>query len=310
MGDDFDSDKYKFDFIAIDFETANGSRLSACAIGLVFIKKDKIVDSKKFLIKPPINEAFDYFAISLHGVRNSHVQNSLNFKELWDSELSKYFNTNLIVYHNASMDLSVLKNAVKYYEITNFNIRHIDTAILAKNCIQIKKLSDITTNLGIKFKNNHNPVEDAEVCAMVYLELVNKYPNNKVLPENLTSNDIINPPPKKPSIFKPTKEELINCEAIIAKYLIDKSDIELLVIENNNFLVTGVLETDRNLIEEFIQSNGGKLLGVSPNLNYVFVGEDYGHKKIEKIEKLNIDRSCNIKFLKDKEYYYLATWYS
>ena len=30
----------KFDFIAIDFETANNSRLSACAIGLCFVKND------------------------------------------------------------------------------------------------------------------------------------------------------------------------------------------------------------------------------------------------------------------------------
>ena len=31
----------KFDYIAIDFETANNNRLSACAIGLNFVKKIK-----------------------------------------------------------------------------------------------------------------------------------------------------------------------------------------------------------------------------------------------------------------------------
>jgi len=48
----------KFDFIAIDFETANNSRLSACAIGLCFVKNDTIVYSTKHYIKPPTTENF------------------------------------------------------------------------------------------------------------------------------------------------------------------------------------------------------------------------------------------------------------
>lgn len=32
----------KFDYISIDFETANKNRISACALGLVFIKNDRI----------------------------------------------------------------------------------------------------------------------------------------------------------------------------------------------------------------------------------------------------------------------------
>ena len=48
----------KFDFIAIDFETANKNRVSACAIGLVFIKDFKIVYSQKHFIKPPKTEKF------------------------------------------------------------------------------------------------------------------------------------------------------------------------------------------------------------------------------------------------------------
>ncbi|MBS1749772.1 MAG: hypothetical protein JST63_07700, partial [Bacteroidetes bacterium] len=35
----------QFDYIAIDFETANNSRLSACAIGLNFVKDSKVVHS-------------------------------------------------------------------------------------------------------------------------------------------------------------------------------------------------------------------------------------------------------------------------
>ena len=40
------------DFVAIDFETANEKRNSACSIGLTVVKNNKIVEEKYFLIKP------------------------------------------------------------------------------------------------------------------------------------------------------------------------------------------------------------------------------------------------------------------
>jgi len=41
-------------FAAIDFETANGKRSSACSIGIVEVKGGKVVNKKHLLIKPPI----------------------------------------------------------------------------------------------------------------------------------------------------------------------------------------------------------------------------------------------------------------
>lgn len=40
------------EFTAIDFETANASRDSACAIGLVTVKDGRIIDEYYKLIKP------------------------------------------------------------------------------------------------------------------------------------------------------------------------------------------------------------------------------------------------------------------
>ena len=100
----------KFDFIAIDFETANNSRLSACAIGLCFVKNDTIVYSTKHYINPPKSEKFLKTHTSIHGISYEDVEFSLNFQELLEDELSKYLSSNLLIFHNASMDLSVLKN--------------------------------------------------------------------------------------------------------------------------------------------------------------------------------------------------------
>lgn len=47
------------DFIAIDFETANEHRASACAVALVFFEKGRISKKYDWLIRPP--SSIDYF---------------------------------------------------------------------------------------------------------------------------------------------------------------------------------------------------------------------------------------------------------
>lgn len=43
------------DFVAIDFETANGQRSSVCSVGIVIVKDGEMVDSFYALIKPMPN---------------------------------------------------------------------------------------------------------------------------------------------------------------------------------------------------------------------------------------------------------------
>lgn len=41
------------EFTAIDFETANSSRASACAIGIVVVRNLEVVEEYYHLIRPP-----------------------------------------------------------------------------------------------------------------------------------------------------------------------------------------------------------------------------------------------------------------
>ncbi len=52
-------------FVAIDFETANHSRTSACAVGLVHVQDGKIIAEETLLIRPPQRQfVFTY----IHGL--------------------------------------------------------------------------------------------------------------------------------------------------------------------------------------------------------------------------------------------------
>ena len=68
-------------FTAIDFETANSHRGSACAVGLVKVRDGRIVDTASWLIKPPPGiDDFDPINVELHGITQQDVQNAADWE--------------------------------------------------------------------------------------------------------------------------------------------------------------------------------------------------------------------------------------
>jgi len=67
-------------FLALDFETANHYRDSACALGLVRVENNKIVDQASFLIRPPYR---DFVFTYLHGIAWEDVENEPDFGQHW-----------------------------------------------------------------------------------------------------------------------------------------------------------------------------------------------------------------------------------
>ena len=55
------------DFVAIDFETANGRRCSVCSVGLIIVRDGEIVDRFYSLIKPTPNY-YSYWTTEIHGL--------------------------------------------------------------------------------------------------------------------------------------------------------------------------------------------------------------------------------------------------
>ena len=101
----------RMDFIAIDFETANHNRSSACQIGLAKVINDKIVETKCFYIKPTPNY-YEPINVRIHGITQDLTDNAPTFEALWHNELSHYFDGYELVAHNASFEISVF-NAIK-----------------------------------------------------------------------------------------------------------------------------------------------------------------------------------------------------
>jgi DNA polymerase-3 subunit epsilon len=101
-------------FLAIDFETANQSRDSACSIGLVRVEKNKIIHKAVHLIRPPYR---DFKFTYIHGISWGDVASEPSFKEVW-KDISEHFNeVEFLAAHNAKFDASVLKACCTRYNV-------------------------------------------------------------------------------------------------------------------------------------------------------------------------------------------------
>jgi hypothetical protein len=62
-------------FTAIDFETANNFRASACAVGLTKVRSGKVVDKAAWLMTPlPGYTEFSPVNVGIHGITASRVR--------------------------------------------------------------------------------------------------------------------------------------------------------------------------------------------------------------------------------------------
>lgn len=290
----------KFDFIAIDFETANNNRISACALGLVFVIDNIIVHQFKEYIKPPISEKFLGTHTKIHGITSSDVQYAKNFRQIWDEKLSKYLTKNLIVCHNTSMDISIMCQLASYYNIEEFDIEYIDTMAIANGEGLPTKLEALATHFDLEYDDLHDPEKDAQLCAEVYNELLDIVPDISIYKRRAFPSEVTKPSYRRGALnIKGDRES----NKIIRKYRVTKTDMEQFQISNKAFLITGELSDYRENFHDLIESMGGLVKkGVSSKVDYVIVGEDYGWSKIEKVDEYNSAGKAAIRFLNEDDF--------
>jgi len=156
-----------FRLVAIDFETANEMMSSACALGLAIVENNRIVDAKHWLIRPP-ELRFNRFNTSLHKITAKDVEKKPEFYRVWPS-IKKYLEGNIIIAHNASFDIAVLKSILRVYQIETPELYYACTVSISRRTwsgFENYRLSTVAQNLDISFIH-HNAKEDAMACASI-----------------------------------------------------------------------------------------------------------------------------------------------
>lgn len=166
-------------FVAIDFETANNKRSSACSVAVVEVKAGKIFDAYYALIRPPEME-FNYTNIQIHGITPEDVRDKPTFDQIW-KDLRPCLDQKVVLAHNASFDMSVLKSLVNEYQLTPPRFHHFCTVSIARKVwpeLENHKLGTLGNYFQIDFKH-HNALDDARTCAAIALRAADvlKAPN-------------------------------------------------------------------------------------------------------------------------------------
>lgn len=160
-------------FIAIDFETANNVRRSACQIGIVVVENSKITDEFVSLIKPNPFYFNSFFTDEVHGIDAAMVKDAPTFDKLW-TEIEKYFiAAPTILAHNAPFDRKVLTDLVDYYSIDYTVPPFVCTVWGARKLfpkLANHQLSTVCNHIGYNL-NHHEALSDARGAAMIGLRM-------------------------------------------------------------------------------------------------------------------------------------------
>ncbi|MDJ0702449.1 MAG: 3'-5' exonuclease [Leptolyngbyaceae cyanobacterium MO_188.B28] len=154
-------------FVALDFETADRGRDSACEIGLVRVENGHITQRVNHLIRPP-RDIFEFTYI--HGIRWSDVADQPTFGQLWPTIKDTLSGAEFIAAHNASFDKGVLYACCRAHQIPEPAQEFICTVQMARRHWKIRptKLPNVCDYLGIEL-NHHSAISDAEACARIVI---------------------------------------------------------------------------------------------------------------------------------------------
>jgi len=154
--------------VALDFETANNSRSSACALGLVRLEGWRVAAEKAWLIRPPSSL---FLHSGIHGITWEDVQGCQHFGELWPEVASYLEGAQCLAAHNAPFDKGVLAHSLGFYGHEAPELPYLDTVRVARQVWDLypTKLNIVCQHLSIPL-NHHEALSDARACAQILIQ--------------------------------------------------------------------------------------------------------------------------------------------
>ena len=158
-------------FTAIDFETANYQRDSACSLAMIKVIDGAIVDRWFALIHPPPG---DFVFTYLHGISEADVASAKTFAEHWPDIRAFCRDTPILAAHNAAFDREVLQSCCRFYRIKPPPYRFVCTVQAARWAwpgLPRHTLDAVCRKLNLPL-NHHDAQSDAQACARILLRTI------------------------------------------------------------------------------------------------------------------------------------------
>ncbi|MEN9970327.1 MAG: hypothetical protein RLZZ229_535 [Actinomycetota bacterium] len=190
------------DFTAIDFETANGSPASPCAVGMVRVRDGKIVDQLSFLIQPPYpNNWFHEGNIRVHGIRPSDVDGAPTMQEALQFML-RFIDGDVLVAHNAPFDMGVLRASATLIQQDLPELQYACSLAIARKTYNLEsyRLNAVAYAIGHEEFDHHDALADSDACARIIIHAADRHGAETMADLLKATKQVFKP------IVKPTSE--------------------------------------------------------------------------------------------------------
>ncbi len=160
------------DFTAIDFETANNSSASACAVGLTRVRDARVVATAGWLIKPPIgHDRFFELNIGIHGIRPADVADAADWTTQL-ADLTAFIGDDVLVAHNAGFDMTVLRRACEVTDAECPPYRYVCSLQVSRKTYDLAsyRLPLVAAAAGFLDFAHHDATADALACAHIMID--------------------------------------------------------------------------------------------------------------------------------------------
>ena len=301
------------DFVAIDFETANYNRASACAVGLVVVQDYEVKESFSSLIRPLGD--FEDSCVKIHGISSEDVKDAPSFQEIYP-EIIEIVGDKPLVAHNASFDMGVIKENLLQLNLPSPNLNYFCTVSLSRKLLPglpNHQLGTVARLFGIDFLH-HDVTSDAYACGIIAINLIrmltveelDRYMQSFVF-DDLENNDTDDIMTSSISISELELKSISLSNSLVNRAAPDCRFSDL------KFVFTGELDyIGREEAIEAVKQQGGRVTGsVSKKTNYVVVGAEELMKyketgqaatnKLKKAVELS-DNGVDIKIINERQF--------
>ncbi|WP_143532469.1 exonuclease domain-containing protein [Saccharothrix sp. ALI-22-I] len=158
------------EWVAVDFETANWSRGSACAVGMTLVKDGAVTDRLSTYIQPPGEGGFHPYNTSLHGITAEMVHRAPQWPQAL-TQIMDFAGDRTLVAHNAAFDMGVIRDACTASSVPWPELRYACTLVVSRLTWQLLtyRLPFVADAAGIVMGEHHDAQADADAAAHVML---------------------------------------------------------------------------------------------------------------------------------------------
>jgi DNA polymerase III subunit epsilon len=169
------------EFSVLDVETTGLSARNnrVIEIGIVKVKNLKIVDKYTTLINPGCD--IPYFITQFTGISNSDVAYSPSFYDTAE-EIEEFIGNSIVSGHNLSFDEGFLRNEFirnGFEPLSNLNVCTLKLSRKIFPSLKSKSLGSVSEYLGVKNRDSHRALADAEATAQILIKIVRKLSKEK-----------------------------------------------------------------------------------------------------------------------------------